>query len=79
MKMRTIDQCVTYLKTIDPETALTKTAIRRMVVTGELPSVRVGTKYLVSLEALEAYLKAGRSLTPVQPACGSIRPVGIRG
>lgn len=38
MKMRTIDQCAAYIKAIDPESSLTKTAIRRMVITGEIPS-----------------------------------------
>jgi len=57
MKMRTIEQAAAYVRAQDPDTALTKTAIRRLVVTGKLPSVRVGQKYLVALENLEAYLK----------------------
>ena len=58
MKMRTIDQAAAYIQQSDPETAITKTALRRLVTTGQLPSVRVGVKYLVSLEALDAYLSA---------------------
>ena len=57
MKMRTIAQAAEYVRAQDPDTALTKTAIRRLVVTGKLPSVRVGQKYLVALENLDAYLK----------------------
>lgn len=57
MKMRTIDQCAAYIKAIDPESSLTKTAIRRMVITGEIPSVRAGQKYLIALENLEKYLE----------------------
>ena len=45
MKMRTIDQCAAYVKSIDPESALTNTAIRRLVAAGEIPSVRSGRKY----------------------------------
>lgn len=56
MRMRTIDQAAAYIQQSDPETAITKTALRRLVTTGQLPSVRVGVKYLVSLEALDAYL-----------------------
>ena len=56
MKMRTIEQAAAYIQQSDPETAITKTALRRLVTTGQLPSVRVGVKYLVSLEALDAYL-----------------------
>ena len=58
MKMRTIEQAAAYIQQSDPETAITKTALRRLVTTGQLPSVRVGVKYLVSLEALDAYLSA---------------------
>lgn len=65
MRMRTIDQAATWLCEQDPETALTKTAIRRLVVTGQLPSVRVGQKYLISLETLEDYL-AGAVPLPLQ-------------
>ncbi len=60
MKMRTIEQAAAYVRVQDPDTALTKTAIRRLVVTGKLPSVRVGQKYLVALENLDAYLKCQR-------------------
>ena len=56
MKMRTIDQAAAYIQQTAPETAITKTALRRLVTTGQLPSVRVGVKYPVSLEAPDAYL-----------------------
>lgn len=64
-RMRTIDQAAAWLQEIDPETALTKTALRRLVVTGQLPSVRIGQKYLLSLETLEDYL-AGAAPRPLQ-------------
>lgn len=69
MRMRTIDQAAVYLKGQDPDTALTKTAIRRLVTTGALPSVRVGQKYLIALENLDSYL-AGQAVS-----VGAIRPV----
>ena len=56
-RMRTIDQAAEWLRANDPETAFTKTALRRLVTTGELPCVRVGQKYLVSLETLEDFLQ----------------------
>lgn len=67
MRMRTVDQAAAWLHEQDPETALTKTALRRLVVTGQLPSVRVGQKYLISLETLEDYL-AGSVPLPIQVA-----------
>lgn len=75
MRMRTIDQCAAYMKEKDPETALTKTAIRRLVVTGALPSVMIGSKYLVSLEALETYLAGERPAVQPAPGYGQIRPI----
>lgn len=59
VRMRTIDQCADYLKATDPETALTKTALRRLVTTGAVPSVKVGKKYLIALENIDAYLSGG--------------------
>ena len=55
-RMRTIEQAAAWLAETDPETAFTKTALRRLVVTGQLPSVRVGQKYLVNLDVLEGFL-----------------------
>ena len=58
-RMRTIEQVAAWTSTQDPETALTKTAIRRLVTTGRLPSVRVGQKYLIALETVEAFMSGG--------------------
>ncbi|WP_366799469.1 excisionase family DNA-binding protein [uncultured Oscillibacter sp.] len=44
----------------DPHCALTKTALRRLVVTGAIQSTRVGQKYLVSREAVEAFMETSR-------------------
>lgn len=57
-QMRTVDQLYEYVKTTDPKSALTKTAIRRLVTTGAVRSVRIGAKYLTSLDALEEYLSS---------------------
>ena len=56
-RMRTIDQAAAWLQEKDPETAFTKTALRRLVVSGKLPSVRVGQKYLINLDTMEGYLQ----------------------
>ena len=56
-RMRTIDQVADWLRKTDPDTALTKTALRRLVTTGQLPSVRIGQKYLLDLDTLTEYLK----------------------
>lgn len=56
-KMRTIDQAIEWLHSSDPECALTKTALRRLVTTGLFPCVRIGQKYLIDLDMLGEYLK----------------------
>lgn len=63
-RMRTIDQAAAWLQENDPGTAFTKTALRRLVVSGKLPSVKVGQKYLINLDTMEDYLQ-GNSPAPV--------------
>lgn len=55
-RMRTIEQAAAIIKEIDPDSALTKTALRRLVTTGKIESVRIGTKYLINLDSLISYL-----------------------
>lgn len=56
VRTRTIREAAAYFREEDPQTCLTETAIRTLLRTGAVPSVRVGRKYLVTVEALEAYL-----------------------
>lgn len=55
-RMRTIDEAYAYLKEQDPETAVTKYYLRRLIVSGAVPSRKAGCKYLVNLDTLEEYL-----------------------
>ncbi len=55
--MRTIKDAAAHFKSVDPQTALTEYAIRTLLRTGKVPCVRMGKKYLVTIEALEAYLE----------------------
>ena len=77
MKMRTIEAAAAEVKQTDPNTALTKTALRRLVISGTIPSVRVGTKYLVALENVESFL-TGEPVEESRPSVGAIRPVGVQ-
>lgn len=61
MKMRTIDQAHAAMLEADPGCALAKTALRRLVVTGRVPSVRVGNKYLIDLDRLPDLLFAAKT------------------
>ena len=56
-RMRTMDKAIEYLHQVDEGCELTKCALRRLVITGRLPSVRIGQKYLINLDTLEKYLR----------------------
>ena len=56
-KPRTITELHRELLEEDPHCALTKSALRRLVVTGAIPSVRVGVKYLINRESVDRYLE----------------------
>ena len=75
-QMRTIDEAAAFMRRTDPHTAVTKTALRRLVTSGQIPSVRVGTKYLLDLDALDSYL-AGEQREP-EPVRG-IRRIEVSG
>ena len=74
-RMRTIDQVADWLRKTDPDTALTKTALRRLVTTGQLPSVRIGQKYLLDLDTLTEYLKGTLPEAAPEAEYGKIRRV----
>jgi hypothetical protein len=69
VRTRTIKEAAVYFRETDPQTSLTETAIRTLLRTGAVPSVRVGKKYLVAVEALESYLtgKTGAISTSASP------------
>ena len=55
MKARTIDKVYEGIKTGDPDTAITKSAIRQAVINGDIKSRKVGVKYIVTEEAVLKY------------------------
>ena len=65
MHTRTIREAAAYFQKAAPHTCLTETAIRTLLRTGAVPCARVGRKYLVTIEALEAYLEG--SAGPEKP------------
>jgi len=54
-EIRTIDGCYAEIKSDDPNTAITRRAIRRAVSEGDIPSRRIGTKYLVDKNEVLSY------------------------
>ena len=51
-RMRTIPQAYKELKTIDPDTAITVRAIRKLVSDGVVPVFKVGNKSLLNFDLL---------------------------
>ena len=59
-RMRTITQAYEYLRSQDPQTAITKTAFREFVNKGYIPVVVVGkTKKLINLDNVDRFLEEG--------------------
>ena len=77
-KMRTISQAFDEIKTADTNTALTERALRCAVKRGEIPCVKIGSKTLVSMDAVAAYMK-GAAVVPLRSEeYGTIRPLSER-
>ena len=51
-RMRTLPEAVREIKKIDENSALTLTALRRMVNNGEIPYISVASKRLICLDTL---------------------------
>jgi hypothetical protein len=77
-RMRTINEAFRAIKQADPETALTPFAIRRLILTGSIPFISAGNKYLLDLDALENYLANPAPKERVELLTGVIRPVSKR-
>ena len=77
-KTRTLESCFDEIKRQDPGTALTRTALRRLVTSGTIPSVRIGRKYLVNVDAVWGFLRGEcvRELPAQVQQYGQIRRLG---
>lgn len=61
IKLRTMETAYQAIKDMDPDTAITKWAIRQAVTGGYVPSRRVGNKYVFNLETLLDYFNVKAS------------------
>ena len=57
-KYRTIQQAYECIKALDADTAITYHALRQLVVSGQIPSMRIGKKYVIDLDVLSAFMGA---------------------
>ena len=78
-RMRLLKQAYAAIKADDPDTALTMTALRRLVLSGVIPTVCSGRKRFINMDALLVYL-SGTGATEEVPApdeVGKIRPIQV--
>lgn len=64
---RIITQLHAELLAADPNCALTLTALRRLVRSGEIKSCRIGRKYLVTHQAVMDFLTGQTQAKPATP------------
>ena len=57
-KYRTIQQAYESIKALDADTAITYHALRQLVVSGQIPSMRIGKKCVIDLDVLSAFIGA---------------------
>ena len=74
-RVRTLPEAVRCIRETDPDSALTPHALRKLVLAGAVPCIRIGAKRLVDMDVLERFLSG--LYTPPQPErpvdYGSIR------
>lgn len=58
-RMRTAKKAIEELKIIDPNTAFTERALRRMITNGEIPTFDIGNRKLVNFDTLLSILSDG--------------------
>lgn len=78
MKMRLISEAFAEIKEADPNTAITMTGFRRLVLDGKIPSVSIGKKRLVDMQNVEHFFEYGtaKEKTDSQLESGKIRRIG---
>ena len=65
-RMRTMTEVMKHLKENDPDGALRPWALRNMVKTGRIPSVKQGRKYLINIDLLDEYLRIDAEKSSVE-------------
>jgi len=55
-RLRTLDAAIAEIKQKDPNTCLTRYALRQAVIEGRIPCVMFGRKRLVDVSSVLAYL-----------------------
>lgn len=78
-RLRLLKQAYAEIKAADPDTALTMTALRRLILSGVIPMVYSGRKRFINMDALLDYLDraGGIAKAPTPDEIGKIRPIQV--
>ena len=76
VRLRLLDEVIPEIKKIDPETALTRNAVRQLGLSGKVPVVYAGRRRMYNLDALIDYL--GSSMVEQTEQTNGIRVVPER-
>ena len=77
-RMRTIPKAIDEIHVLDPDSAFTIFALRRLIKRGDVPVVKTGNKQLVNLDALLEYLSHPEACAAEEDASPSgIHPIKI--
>lgn len=74
-RMRTIDASLSQLHQEDSGCCLTKYALRKMVLSGMVPHIMCGNKYMLNFDALLEVLAGRIPAAKATPETGGIRRV----
>lgn len=74
-RMRTLPEAERMLRELDESSAITLTALRRMVSEGRLPVTKIGSKRLINFDALLRILECPPEDKPCDSRVNNIRKI----
>ena len=58
-RIRGIKEAAAELKQADPNTPIKEKTLRRLILSGSIPSIRIGVRYFINMKVLNEYLTNG--------------------
>ncbi len=55
-RMRTLSEVYAYIREADPDTAISANYVRCLIISGKIPRVKCGKKYLIDIDLLQDHL-----------------------
>jgi len=73
-KIRNLTEAYREIINDDPETSICFNSLRHAVITGKIPSVKIGQRYLIDMMKIYAYYSCGlKDISEEDQGVGSIR------